>query len=261
MVKRANSLTRANSQGPSLRFIQNEEFEDEAVLLLAEYGREHEPVTDPPVPVDEIVELYLKLRLEIKDMKSLFGVDDIHGALWVNDRLIGIDQRFDPEAIPAMRGRYRFTLAHETGHWRLHRKLFQRKANQHSLLPDNADRPEYICRSSDTSPIEYQANRFASCLLMPREMLKRAWHEMRGGTMDPLYLSDLQDQRQRILLAEALRRSSIKTGEHAMDDMLLENVSRPLAEKFEVSPEAMRIRLEGMKLLRRQKVMTLFGPA
>jgi IrrE N-terminal-like domain len=230
------------SPGPAkLRFMKDQQFEDEAALLLAEYGAKHGQVTAPPVPVDDIVELYLKLTLELIDTRKMFGVDDVHGALWINEKRVGIDQRLDPTRNPAMLGRYHFTLAHEAGHWRLHRHLFQHRANQHSLFPEGADRPEYICRSSDTEPIEYQANRFASCLLMPREMMKRAWHEWRGD-MDPIYMPDLRAER----------------GDHATDEMLLEDAIRQLAVKFQVSPEAMRIRAEGMGLLLRKKEPSLF---
>jgi hypothetical protein len=224
-----------------LRFMKDQEFEDEAALLLAEYGNKHGQVTAPPIPVDEMVELYLGLSLEFLDMQKLFGVADVHGALWVNEKRIGIDQRLDPGTNAAMLGRYHFTLAHEAGHWRLHRQHFQRKANQLSLLPENVERPDYICRSSSTEPIEYQANRFASCLLMPREMVKRAWHEWRGG-MDPIYLSDLR--------AEA--------GNGGTDEMVLENAVRSLAGTFQVSPEAMRIRAEGIGLLLRKREASLF---
>lgn len=112
----------------------------------------------------------------------------------------------------------------------------------------------YICRFSDTEPIEYQANRFASCLLMPREMVKRAWHEWRGD-MEPIYLAK---RRQEILTAELVRRGGFKTGENAETNMLFEHACRPPAEKFEVSADAMRIRLEGMKLLQRKKEPSLF---
>lgn len=227
--------------GPKLRFMKDQEFEDEAALLLAEYGAKHGQVTSPPVPVDDIVELYLKLTLEIIDTRKLFGVDDVHGALWVNEKRVGIDQRLDPARNPSMLGRYHFTLAHEAGHWRLHRQLFQRHANQHSLFPEGADRPEYICRSSDTEPIEYQANRFASCLLMPCEMVKRAWHEWRGG-MDPIYLPDLRAE----------------TDDDRSDEGLLEGSVRPLAVTFQVSPEAMRIRAEGLGFLLRKREPSLF---
>jgi len=77
------------------------------------------------------------------------------------------------------------------GHGRLHRQLFLRRANQPSLFAESIERPEYICKSSDTDSIEYQANCFTSCLLMPREMLKRAWHEWRDE-IDPIFLPDLR---------------------------------------------------------------------
>jgi len=224
-----------------LRFMKDQEFEDESALLLAEYGNKHGQVIAPPIPVDEMVELYLGLTLEFHDMQKLFGVDDVHGALWVNEKRVGIDQRLDPARNPAMLGRYHFTLAHEAGHWRLHRQLFQRRANQHSLFPGGVDRPEYICRSSDTEPIEYQANRFASCLLMPREMMKRSWHEWRSD-MDPIYLPDLRAEK----------------GDDGTDDSIMENAVRPLAVRFQVSSEAMRIRSEGMGLLLRKKESSLF---
>ena len=62
--------------------MKDQEFEDEAALLLAEYGNKHGQVIAPPIPVDEMVELYLGLSLEFLDMQKLFGVSDVHGALW-----------------------------------------------------------------------------------------------------------------------------------------------------------------------------------
>ena len=232
---------RLSSQGPKLKYLTDQAFEDETALLLAEYGKAHGQVTAPPIPVDDIIELYFRLALEFIDTRKKFGVDDVHGALWVNKKLVGIDDRLDPANYPMMLGRYRFTLAHEAGHWRLHRQLFQKNANQLALLADNVDRPEYICRSVSVEPIEYQANRFASCLLMPKELVKRAWHEWRGD-MDPMCLADLR--------AEA-------NGD-ITDELVLENAIRSFAATFQVSPEAMRIRCEGMGFLLRKKEAMLF---
>jgi hypothetical protein len=204
-------------------------------------GNKHGQVTAPPIPIDEIVEVYLELILEFIDTRKEFGVDDVHGALWVNKKLVGMDQRLDPGSYPPMLGQYRFTLAHEAGHRRLHRQLFQKRANQLTLLPENAQRPEYICRSGSMEPIEYQANRFASCLLMPKEMVKRAWHEWRGDS-NPMYLADLRAQ----------------VSGDIKDEMVLENAVRPFACTFRVSPEAMRIRGEQIGFLLRKKEALLF---
>ena len=43
------------------------------------------------------------------------------------------------------------------------------------------------------------------------------------------------------------------------DEMIMENAVRPLAGKFQVSPEAMRIRSEGMSLLMRKREASLFS--
>lgn len=239
------------------RFMQKQEFEDEAALLLAEYGRDHGVVTAPPIPIDDIVEEYLKIAVELRDLRSEFPEGDVLGAIYFNDKRIAIDQSLVPEDFPSMRGRYRFTLAHELGHWRLHRHLYLRRANERPLIPGAPSRPDHILRSHDSDPKEVQANRFAACLLMPLEMVKRAWHEQRGS-MAPIYLEDLQARRQQILTAEVLRRGGFKSGDDAEANMLFEHACRPLAETFEVSPDAMRIRLEGMNLLLRKKEPTLF---
>ena len=230
-----------SSSGPKLPFLTDRAFEDEAAILLAEYGKKHGPVVTPPIPIDEIVEIHLGLTLEFLDMQKLFGVPDVHGALWVNEKRVGIDHRLDPSENPPMLGRYNFTLAHEAGHWRLHRQLFQRNANQVSLFAEGVARPEYICRSSDTEPIEYQANRFASCLLMPRDIVKQAWEEWRGN-LEPIYLPDLRAE----------------NTEGFSDELLMETAVRPFAALFQVSAEAMRIRAEQMGLLLRKREALLF---
>ena len=154
-------------------------------LVLAEYGNQHGQITGPPIPIDEIVEEHFKLAIEYRNLRAEYPEGDVFGAIWFNEKKIAIDQTLVPENFPAMRGRYRFTLAHELGHWRLHRHLYLRRANERTLLPVVSDKPDHVLRSRQSDPKEFQANRFASCLLMPREMVKRAWHEWRGD-MEPI---------------------------------------------------------------------------
>lgn len=247
----------ASSRG-EVPYLKERELEDEATLLLAEYGREHGDVAAPPIPVDEIIEIHLKLTFELKDMATLFGHGDVHGALWINKKVVGVDQSLDPTVYPSMLGRFRFTLAHETGHWRLHRQYYLQNPNQKSLLPESDTTPAYICRSTERAkPVEWQANYFAACLLMPRKMVCTAW-EAWHGDMKPIALDDLRTKQGEILTAEVLRRGGVKPGDGALDDMLFEHCSRPLAGQFQVSPEAMRIRLEQLKLLVRRKEASLF---
>ena len=78
-----------------------------------------------------------------------------------------------------MEGRYRFTLAHEGGgHWRLHRGLVRSDHDQEVLFAD-VPKPTVICRSSKAKErVEWQADFYASCLLMPRKLVFAAWDEM-----------------------------------------------------------------------------------
>lgn len=241
----ARRFTKTKSE---CRYLTPQAFEDEAALVLAEYGNARGQVTDPPVPIDDIVEEHFKLVVEYKDLLAEYPEGDVQGAIWFNDKRIAIDQRLVPEEFPAMRGRYRFTLAHELAHWRLHRHLYLRHANERSLLPSENGRPDHVLRSRVTDPKEYQANRFASCLLMPREMVKRCWHKWRGS-MDPIYLDEL---------AAASGQTPTGADDDPITKMLFEDAARPLATTFEVSAEAMRIRLEGMKFVLRKKEPSLF---
>ena len=151
-MKRSSSKPR-----PDLPYLSEKRIEDEAALLLAEYDEKRAPVDAPPIPIDEIIELHLELAFEMKDLQQLFKHPDVHGALWVNERLIGVDLSIDPSLYPQKLGRYRYTLAHEAGHWRLHRQYYRKDPNQ-TVLTDGVGRPAYICRSSDTRPVEWQAN-------------------------------------------------------------------------------------------------------
>jgi Zn-dependent peptidase ImmA (M78 family) len=235
-------------------YLRKEVIESEAAFVLAEYGRAYGKVPVPPIPVDEIVELHLKLTLEIMDLQHIFGFGDVHGAIWFRSKRVGIDQRLDPDRNPTKRGRYHFTLAHEAGHWRLHRQVYLRDLNQPSLFSDQDQKPDYVCRSSEKKkPVEWQADQFAASLLMPRELVRKSWLDWHGNP-DSIALTDLAELREQILSNEVLRRGR----DEAADDLVLEQCSRPLAEMFQVSAEAMRIRLEGMGLLVRKNEPSLF---
>ncbi|MCC7422906.1 MAG: ImmA/IrrE family metallo-endopeptidase [Planctomycetaceae bacterium] len=254
-------MGRRNSAPKSdVPFLHAKQIEREADLLLEEYALKFPTMTAPPMPVDGIAELHLQLSLEYLDMKSLFPMADVHGAIWFQQARIGIDQSLDPDANPSRRGRYHFTLAHEVGHWRLHRQHFVSNPAQRTLFGDGTPHPDVVCRSSEVSqPVEWQANAFASCLLMPRKLVHSAWTEFRGADDSPVAITDL-----RKLYAESsavepwYRHGQLATDQESQDLAMKEEFCRPLAQTFQVSPEAMRIRLEQLELLVTTKVKSLF---
>lgn len=238
-------------------FLTDRKIEDNAELLLGEFGNhpDRRPINSPPIPIDEIIELHLQLTFEIRDLQPLSNGGDVHGAIWFQSRRLGVDQSLDPNRFPAKLGRYHFTLAHEVGHWRLHRAEYLRRINQPSVLAQIEEKPDYICRTSERKVrVEWQADQFAAYLLMPRALVRQEWQKWRGD-LDPVELSEIPDREER-LTSELRRRGDTPDASH--DDLILENYCRPLAQTFEVSAEAMCIRLESLDLLSRKQTPSLF---
>lgn len=146
-------------------WLPREEIASKAQELLADY--EHVtgiPVT-PPIPVDDIIERYLELKLQTVDFEGALGMKNVLGATYVKARLICVDENL---IISGSEGRLYFTCAHEVGHWVLHRQ-FAAEANR-------SGDPSIICRTAEAKePIEWQADYFATCLLMPEKEVTEAF--------------------------------------------------------------------------------------
>ena len=239
-------------------YLADEAIERDSVSLIKEYEHARGVTIEPPIPIEDILEKHLKLRIEFDDLHARHNVPrpengqtDILGAIY-GDGSIFIDESLDPEENPVREGRYRFTLAHEGGgHWRLHQHLIKEDTAQASLFGDDGA-PKFICRSSQAKErVEWQADFYASCLLMPRKMVFAVWDEF------------FPDRKQRVLQPKTpIEHSFVEIPKYGFqlsgqmlecetDDEALARFCRPLAERFLVSPIAMRIRLEKLGLLHR----------
>ena len=145
-------------------------------------------------------------------------------------------------------GRYRFTLAHEVGHWQLHRPLILAAVNQPGLFPETSriDVITTLNRSivgANPPRHEIQANRFAATLLIDREALGRefAARFAAGGIAKLLTPARSRSLRERGRLVAA----------HVIGPL------PSLASAFSVSLEAMAIALESRGYL--QDAPTLFS--
>ena len=240
-------------------YMAAEDIEQDAAALLTEYARARGGVLVPPIPIEDILEKHLKLRIEFDDTHRMFGIPrsstepDILGAMLFNEERIVIDESLDPEESPAMEGRYRFTLAHEGGgHWRLHRRYFDANPGQTGLFAGPVP-PAVICRSSQAKePIEWQADFYASCLLMPRTLVVAAWDKMFPDRTPHIIQPSVPVSH---AFVEVVRKKhfhgSLLQWTESVDGAL-DRIARPLAEQFLVSPIAMRIRLEKLGLLLRE---------
>jgi hypothetical protein len=139
-----------------------------ATDLLLRYEDFTGQTLSPPIPVEDIIERYLELDLHYVDFSQKYGLDNVFGALYVKNRIIAISESFLNDR---NEGRLIFTCAHEVGHWCLHRQHVEvagRSAGEEGVV---------LCRSGRTGklPVEWQADYFAGCLLMPEEMVRGAW--------------------------------------------------------------------------------------
>lgn len=239
-------------------FVSDEAIEKDVQALLAEYAHARGGKIEAPIAIEDIIEKHLKIGIEFDDMHRLLGVPrsgnggdpDILGAMFFEQKRIVIDETLDPDGSPSKEGRYRYTVAHEVGHWRLHRGLFAKDPGQGSLL-DEPPPPSVVCRSSQAKArVEVQADLFASCILMPRKLVMVAWDDV------------FPDRKPRVLkpatpidhsFVEFNRKTYVTptSVEVETDDQALDRIATPFARKFLVSTIAMRIRLERLGLLHR----------
>lgn len=121
----------------------------------------------PPIPIEDVIERFLGLSLAYEDLDAELGMEDVLGATYVDRRRITINEKLLHDR---NEGRLIFTCAHEVGHWILHRHLV-REAGEW-----NRHKEAIVCRTGNArEPIEWQADYFATCILMPDRDMKDAF--------------------------------------------------------------------------------------
>lgn len=107
-----------------------------------------------PVPVKEIAE-----RNGVEVVLADFGPnrDRVSGICDFRNRRIFVN-------VADIFVRRRFTIAHELGHWILHRDLYEANPDEYRFLPR-------FQHTDDQGPLEQEANRFAAHLLVPDRLL------------------------------------------------------------------------------------------
>ena len=249
--------TTTTKQPNEPKFLPDKHIEEHADVLLAQYAQQSGEPLAPGIPVDDIAEVFLGLTVDMMDLQSLFGDPDVNGAIWIPQKKIGIDQSLDTQANKRKEGRYHYTLAHEIGHWWLHRHLYTPDTTQGMLHAGAAEaRPTYVCRDGSKAAVEIQANKFAAYLLMPTRLVLACWREIHG--LDAITLDSLRPRQQKNIAAEVLHRGGLSMDPKSIDNAMLEHIARPVAVKFKVSAEAMMYRLEALDLLQRKSEPRLF---
>ncbi|MDE0254091.1 MAG: ImmA/IrrE family metallo-endopeptidase [Rhodospirillaceae bacterium] len=111
--------------------------------------------SSPPIPVLEIAE-----RNGVSVTFADFGElsEKVAGFCDLDNARIYVNSKDKTE-------RQSFTIAHELGHWILHREKITNKPETYRVLPRFTD-------PDSDNPLEKEANAFAACLLVPKRLLK-----------------------------------------------------------------------------------------
>jgi Zn-dependent peptidase ImmA (M78 family) len=116
--------------------------------LTAAYNR-------PPIPVHRIAEEH-----GVDVVFADFGkhADTVAGFCDFNQAKLFVNRKDRPD-------RQSFTIAHELGHWVLHRNLFLSHPERYPILARHAD-------PNNSDPLEKEANAFAANLIVPGRLLQ-----------------------------------------------------------------------------------------
>jgi hypothetical protein len=153
-------------------WLSKKKIADYASNLIEDYTHIVHRDVNPPIPIEDIIERGLNLQLGFANLRKKLEMDDVLGATFIRQRRICVDESLLNHK---SEGRLCFTFAHEIGHWILHRELINYACRSNSLAGF------IFCRMQDAKkPIEWQADYFASCLLMPAEQIRDTFYHIFG---------------------------------------------------------------------------------
>ena len=156
-----------------------EEIERRAEAILAELPDYVWDGDRPPIPVEEIADTHFGLHVCNKsptEMRAAPGCPLIDDDATLSGLLLPSRAQIWVNADEAVQWppRRRFTIAHELGHWVLHRTGQQALFCRQGVV-DPEDKP-----ANTRAPIpvtEQEANAFAAALLMPARLIERYYRE------------------------------------------------------------------------------------
>ncbi len=148
--------------------LKNWEIERKANRVLKDAREEGLYNSKSHTPLDKICELQLGLNYTFLNLPQTENGEDISGYILFNQKTIVLNDLEHKHSYH--KGRINFTIAHEIGHWILHKNLY------------DYDKPRFILFHTEFeeegSKLELQADYFSACLLMPKGLVKSKWNEL-----------------------------------------------------------------------------------
>jgi hypothetical protein len=216
-----------------VRTLRNQEIEEIAASRLAELERQLGRPLSPPIPIDLIAEKVLGLDFLWEAIDELPG-EKIFGGLVAKKRLIVLNEK-RKDVFVAKPGLERSTKGHEMGHWDL---FIDKGSLDHPTLFDVDGDGPFAFRSSPAGDVAIikELDRDAEGRELLRKIQARADEPDEARAVNR-YAAALS------MPADMIRADALK-----VDRTHWPNLYR-LAEKYEVTISALRVRLEQLGLL------------
>jgi Zn-dependent peptidase ImmA (M78 family) len=140
---------------------------EEIAAFAEECARKYNPSSVAPFPYENVLSAFRDLEIHFVDLED----DEASGVtLFDGGKISILINSTKPET------RQHFTLGHELGHYFLHEALV-RKWEMVVDRDPYLDGPNMLYRADDLIKTEYEieANIFAATLLMPEQLVRKAW--------------------------------------------------------------------------------------
>lgn len=147
----------------------------EKIAELAEqYAKKYNPGAIAPFPYENVLEDRKDLDIHFADLED----EDVSGVTFCRDGRFTI--LINSSKLEVWQ---HFTLAHELGHYFLHQDILRK---EEGFVDGGAwlDGPNILYRIyGENAQLELEANNFAGSLIMPADLVRRAW-EVTGGNVE-----------------------------------------------------------------------------
>ena len=152
----------------SYPYLKNSTIEKESKKLLGDFSNKTGHKLSAPIPVFDIIE-YLGYDVDFRK-DGIYEDKNLLGGTLIDQKTIEINENLSDHE-----GRMNFTAAHEVGHIILHVPFYNEKhgkdVSEHKII----SRKDGGFEGTKKEPEEWQADKFAAFLLMPSELIKKAF--------------------------------------------------------------------------------------
>jgi hypothetical protein len=216
-----------------VKYFSYKEIEDRAENRVLEYSRKFEAIKEPPVPIDQIIELLFGLTIsweEIDDNQTI----PVWGGLRPTTKEIVLNEKH-LAVFKEKPGLERFTKGHELGHWDL---FIDKSYLDHPVLPGFNKTDFFINRTAQKGLVQLVRD-----VLIDHDAYKVLKKHL--SKIDPPYLATAVDKYASVISMPCFLLTPIAK------DLNLKHWPSlyELAKLFDVTISALTVRLQQLKLI------------